>query len=183
MPDRAVRAALALDRAAARPWFLPAAAAFPALDYVLPFLPNQLLLAALSLLQPRRWAGVCAAFVAGAGIGAGLTAALIGLVGPALLDRLLPAAPDAARQALVLVRAHGLWALLLLAMLPWPPRTAVLVAATAGLHPLGIALAVATGRVVPAFGIAFAGSRAPHLLRRVGAVARFMAAVEAGRRG
>lgn len=39
---------------AIRRWFLPAVAIFPAADYVLPFLPNQMLLLALSVLHPKR---------------------------------------------------------------------------------------------------------------------------------
>jgi hypothetical protein len=47
---RAARVLLRLDRAAHRPWFLPAVAVFPLSDFVLPFLPNQILLTTLGAL-------------------------------------------------------------------------------------------------------------------------------------
>lgn len=182
-PSRSLRLALALDRAADRPWLLPAVALFPAADYVLPVLPNQLLLAALSMLRPARWWRFALAFVAGAALGAGGVAAAVETMGPWLLDAVLGGAPEggAAARALALIEAHGLWALALLAALPWPPRTAVILCALAGLPPLGIALAVAVGRLLPGSAYAYLGAKAPHLLRRNARVDRLFAQIEACR--
>jgi hypothetical protein len=57
-PSRAARIILALERRSDRRWFLPAVGIFPLSDYVLPFLPNQMLLGrALGVLRHRwlRW--------------------------------------------------------------------------------------------------------------------------------
>lgn len=157
-----------LDRAADRRWFLPAVSVFPLSDYVLPFLPNQMMLVALSVLQPRRWWVFAVTFALSSGLGALLTALVVQAVGPWVLESLFGGMPDegAAAGVLTMVERHGLWALALLAMLPWPPRSGVVACALAGLPPLGIAAAVTTGRIVPVGVYAFVGSKAPHLLRR-----------------
>lgn len=183
-PSRTVRTITALDRVADRRWFLPAVSAFPLTDYVLPFLPNQMLLVALSVLHPRRWLAFASTFTLAAGAGAALTAAAVQTVGPALLDALFGSGPEAGTAADVLaaVERHGLWALAGLAMLPWPPRTGVLVCALAGLPPVGIGAVVMLGRVVPATGYALAGAKLPHLLLRVRSVRSIMHQVDAARR-
>lgn len=183
-PSRAARIIAAVDHAADRPWFLPAVSVFPLTDYALPFLPNQLLLIALSVLQPRRWWLFALVFVAATGLGALLTAHALQAVGPWLLNALFGGRPEegAAAQVLALVERHGLWALALLAALPWPPRTGVVVCALAGLPPPLIGAAVAAGRVVPAGLCTLVGSRAPHLLRRFQSVDRVLGEVQALRR-
>jgi membrane protein YqaA with SNARE-associated domain len=179
--SRTARVVAALDRGADRPWALPAVAVFPLSDYVFPFLPNQVLLVALAVLRPRRWWAYALVFVLATGFGAFLSALAVRAVGPWLLDASVGDLPGQGTAAEVLrtVERYGLWGLTLLALLPWPPRTAVLVCAMAGLPPLGIGLAVAAGRVVPAGGYALVGSRTPHLLRRIGAVDRVLREVEA----
>lgn len=180
-PSRAARIIAALDVIADRPWFLPAVSVFPLTDYVMPFLPNQMLLIVLSVLQPRRWCLFALAFVAATGLGAWLSAHAIQAVGPWLLDALFGGRPEegAAARVLGMVERHGLWALALLAMLPWPPRTGVVVCALGGLPPTLIGAAVAAGRVVPAGLYTLAGSRAPRLLRRFRSIDRVLGEVEA----
>jgi membrane protein YqaA with SNARE-associated domain len=182
-PSRTLRTVLALDRAADRPWFLPAVSLFPLADYVLPFLPNQMLLAALSVLQPRRWLVFAALFVAASASGAVLTAWAVQALGPWLLETIVGGAPErgAAADLLRVVERYGLAGLILLAALPWPPRTAVIVCALAGLPPLTIGLAVALGRTVPAGLLAIGGAKAPHVLRRVRSVDRLLSQLEACR--
>lgn len=185
-PSRTARTVIALDRIADRPWFLPTISLFPMADYVLPFLPNQMLLIALSVLQPRRWWLFALVFVLATGTGAWLTAyALQMAAGPNLLETVIGGRPDdgALTKTLALVESYGVWALALLAMLPWPPRTGVIVCALAGLPPLTIGLAVAAGRIVPAFSYGVLGAFAPHLLRRIGAVDRVLREVERARSG
>ncbi len=175
-PSRAARLVLALERRADRPWFLPAVSVFPLTDYVLPFLPNQMLLLGLSVLLPRRWWQLALAFVAATGLGAFLTALAIQQFGQPLIDALFGGAPEAGAAGTVMahIQRYGIMALVVLAMLPWPPRTAVLVCAVAGLSPAAIAIAVAAGRVVPALAYTLVGAKAPGLLRRFRAVDRLL---------
>ncbi|NGX16370.1 VTT domain-containing protein [Wenzhouxiangella sp. XN24] len=166
-PSRAARLVVSLERRADRPWFLPAVSIFPLSDYVLPFLPNQMLLLGLSVVLPRRWWQLALAFVLATGLGALLTAFAIQEWGQPLLERLFGGGPESRTVAEVMtaIERYGLVALVGLAMLPWPPRTAVIVCAIAGLSVISIGVAVAAGRIVPAAAYTLIGARAPGLLR------------------
>ncbi|MER6910378.1 VTT domain-containing protein [Streptomyces sp. NPDC000594] len=172
-----------LDRAAHRPWFLPALAVFPLGDYALPVLPNQMLLMGVSALHPRRWPAVALTFAVASALGAFLAATVVQLAGPWLLETFGDAAPgrDELREAAARVAEHGLWALALLSLLPWTPRVAVLACALAGIPPWSIALTVLAGRWVPMTLLAAVGARAPHLLRRFRRTERILSEVRGTR--
>jgi hypothetical protein len=178
------RALLSLERRAGRPWFLPGVGLFPLCDYILPFLPNQLLLAGLSMTLPQRWLSLAATFVVATAAGAALIVAAIQHFGAPLMEARFGSMPEAGAMARVLeqIRVYGLPALIGLAMLPSPPRTAVLACAVAGLPPAQIGMAVLAGRIVPATIYASLGAKAPHLLRRLASVDRIMREVETAKR-
>jgi hypothetical protein len=178
--SRPARTILALERRADRPWFLPAVSIFPLTDYVLPFLPNQMLLVGLSMTLPRRWLALAVSFVVATGLGAMLAALAIQHWGGPLIAWAFGGQPDASAAAPVIdaVRLYGLFALAGFAMLPWPPRTAVIVCAIAGLSPLLMGVAVAVGRIVPALAYAGIGAYAPDRLRRIRAVDQVMCEIE-----
>ncbi|MFH8618833.1 hypothetical protein ACH4E8_27730 [Streptomyces sp. NPDC017979] len=170
-----------LDRAADRPWFLPALAVFPLGDYVLPVLPNQMLLMGVSALHPRRWRTVALTFVTASVVSAFLVATVVQSAG----TRLLEAAGQSAEPAELgdfggFVEQHGTLALAVLSLLPWTPRAAVLLCALAGLPPWSIALAVLAGRPLPVTLLAATGARAPHLLRRFRRIDRLLTEVRPG---
>ncbi len=177
---RTVRVLRRLDRAAQRRWFLPATAVFPLSDYALPVLPNQILLTTLAVLHPRRWWQLTITFVAAAGLGAFLVAAAVQATGTWVLDA-IPGDPQALTDVTGQIRRYGLWVLVGLSLLPWPPRTAVLACALVGIPPWAIAAAVLAGRPVPVAAMAFTGARTPHLLRRFRRIDRLLTAVEADR--
>ena len=183
-PSRPVRALLLLERQAGRPWFLPGVGVFPLCDYVLPFFPNQILLAGLSMTLPRRWIALALTFVIATAVGAALIVAAIQHFGAPLTGQLFGDMLEASALAPMLeqIRTHGLLALVGLAMLPWPPRTAVLACALAGLPPVQVGLAVLAGRLVPATIYAGIGAKVPHLLRRLASVDAIMCEVEAAKR-
>lgn len=180
---RTVRLLLRLDRAAHRRWFLPTLGVFPLSDYVLPVLPNQMLLIGLSALHPRRWRVIALTFVAASVLGAFLVATAVHAAGPLLLDTVGAVAPGRAepREAAALVERHGGWALAALALLPWTPRAAVVMCALAGIPPWTVALAVLAGRPLPVTLLALAGAKAPALLRRSRRIDRVLAEVDARR--
>jgi len=182
--SKPARALLSLERQAHRPWFLPSVGVFPLCDYILPFLPNQILLAGLSMTLPRRWIALAMTFVIATALGATLIVAGIQHFGAPFIETLLGGMPAASALAPVLeqIRVYGLPALIGLAMLPWPPRIAVLACAVAGLLPAQVGLAVLAGRIVPASIYAGLGAKAPHLLRRLASVDRIMREVEAAKR-
>lgn len=184
-PSLAAKVVVALERHAHRPGFLPALSIFPLTDYVLPFLPNQLLLLVFAVLMPRRWWLLALTFIAATAVGAFLTAWAVQSWGPALLQALFGGPPEdtAYGQIALLVERYGLWALAALALLPWPPRAGVLVCSLVGLSPLAIAAAVALGRVVPVGAYTLAGAYAPHLLRRVPGAAKLLSDCDTVRAG
>ncbi|WP_207922703.1 hypothetical protein [Micromonospora sp. KC606] len=179
-PSRTVLVLRRLDRAAHQRWFLPAVGVFPLSDYALPVLPNQVLLTALAVLHPRRWWALTVTFVTAAGLGALLVAATVHATGPWLLDA-IGGGPDALTGVTSQIRRHGLWALAALSLLPWPPRTAVLACALAGIPPWAIAAVVMAVRPLPVAAMAFTAANAPHLLRRLPRIDRLLTAVEADR--
>jgi hypothetical protein len=177
-----VRTILAVDRAADRRWFLGGVGLFPLADYVLPVMPNQMLLVALSYLRPALWRRLAAVFVIAGGVSAFAVAAALSTFGGALLAP-LGGLPDqgAAADVLDAVRTQGLWALAAIALLPTTPRIAVVACALAGLPAAGIGLAVAAGRTVPMTLLAAAGAMAPQALRRLSRVDRVMRQIDAVR--
>lgn len=179
-PSLTACAIVGLDRRADRPWFLPAIGLFPLSDYVLPFLPNQMLLLGLAMLRPARRTALILTFVLAAALGALLTAWAIQYWGRPLFDAIfadaLPA--EAISELDARVARYGPLALTVLAILPWPPRTGVIACALFGLSPTIIGLAVAAGRIVPATAYALAGAHAPRLLRHWPGLDRLAAQVE-----
>ena len=174
---RAVRALRWIDRQADRPGFYARVGVFPLVDYALPFLPNQLLLIALAYLQRERWLGLALTFAVASALGALLIAFLVQGIGGGVAAW-LTANVETAGTVFDFVQGYGVWALGLLALLPAPPRTAVLLCALAGLPPLPIGAAVLAGRLVAASAIAWAAARSPDWLRRLPGMARWIERVE-----
>ena len=179
---RLARLVVALQARAGRPWFLPSVGVFPVLDYALPVLPNQILLIALSVLQPRLWWRFAAVFVAGAALGALLAALAVQQAVQPLVGMLLGEGStlDPAPWLRSFIEHYGLIGLAGLSLLPSPPRTAVVVCAAAGLPPAAIMLAVGAGRLLPLMGLALVGAKSPGLLRRFRSVDALLREVESG---
>ena len=165
---RTLRAVSFIHRSARKPWFWPVVGLFPSLDYLLPVLPNQLLMIALAMLQPKKWPLVAMVFIIASSLGAFGTALLIQALGEQW-TRVMPFSPSGETWAWAMeqVRRWGLVAIALLALLPVPPRTAVLACAVAGLPAEGIAAAVAIGRTFPATAISWLSAHAPGFLVRL----------------
>lgn len=161
------RALRALDRRSEQSNFLPLMSVFPLIGYIVPLLPTQLLLVALSFLHRSRWPSIALSFLVATSVGAFLTSVLIQSVGGGLKDYLLSSS-ESARQVADGIATHGLWAVAILALLPWPPRSAVLICAFAGLNPAAIAISTLAGRIAPTVLLAWLAAHSPDALRRVG---------------
>ena len=175
--SRTARAIRWIDRQADARWFHARVGVFPLLDYVLPFLPNQLLLVALSYLQRDRWAGLAATFAVASALGALAVALVVQGVGGGVAAW-VAGRVEGAGTVFDMVEAHGAWALALLALLPAPPRTGVMLCAISGVPPLQVATAVLAGRLVAASLIAWLAARSPDWLRRVPGLARHVDGLE-----
>jgi hypothetical protein len=152
---------------------LPVLGLFPVGDYALPFLPNQVLMMAVALIHPRNWALTALVFTFGSAIGAVATGfAIQSLQTTFFAD---PAQSMNAGAVMAFIRDWGITAVAVLALLPVPPRTAVLVTAYAGVNPLLIGGAVAIGRCAPALALCFVAARAPNAAARFPTLARALA--------
>lgn len=152
------------SRAPALPLALPA---FPALDFLLPVMPNQLLLVALSMLAPERWLAFALAFALGGAIGGAATAIAIQSFGLDFRVMLGAAGESAeAARASAALRENGLWFMAIVALLPWTPRLTVVVCAALGIAPLAIGLTLLVARTAPACALALTGARSPQLALR-----------------
>lgn len=132
---------------------------------------------------PRRWPALAGTFIIATAVGATLIVLAVQAFGMPLIERFTGVLQDetALAYALEQVRQHGLPMLIVLALLPAPPRTAVLACALAGFAPVDVGLAVLLGRIAPATLIAVLGAKSPRLLRRIKRIDRVMRQVEAGR--
>jgi hypothetical protein len=156
-----------MERHSHKKWFWGSVWLCPALDYVLPMLPNQMLMIALSALKPARWLFIALLFVSASAAGAYAAAFAVQQFQEAAAS-LLPAADEASAawtSAKANVERWGLWALAVLSLSPFPPRLGVLVCAAAGMPPEQIGLVVAAGRTSPAIILTFLAAKAPARLR------------------
>lgn len=166
LDGRLARVLRLIDSQAQKPSFLPLISVFPLVGYLVPLLPTQLLLVSLSLLHQARWLSIALSFLLATSIGALITSLLIQKVGGGFGETLV-SKNSSLRQISAFISAYGLWAIAILALLPWPPRSAVLVCAAVGLNPVAIALTVLVGRTAPTLLIAWLSAHAPNILRRV----------------
>ncbi|MDX2208855.1 MAG: hypothetical protein SFV20_00695 [Sphingopyxis sp.] len=154
-------------RHADRSWLPPVVAAFPAADFFVPVMPNQLLLAGLSALSPRRWPIFALAFAAGTASGGMAIAYAVQFIGVTAAGFAgADEAVDAVSEITRYLRLHGLWYLAAIALLPWTPRLTVLACAMVEIHPLAILVTLFFARLVPSAALGISGAFGPRLAKR-----------------
>lgn len=160
----------------ARSRWLPAPlTAFPAADFVIPVMPNQLLLIGLSMLAPARWPMFALAFALGTAAAGAVLA--FGLQSAGLeLSRFVSAdeAGGGLAEAISQFERFGLWFLAGVALLPWTPRVSVVACALAGFAPLAIFATLLMARIVPCALLGLIGAHGPRLARRNALVRRLL---------
>ncbi len=120
-------------------------------DFFIPALPTQSSVILLTLLQPQRSRQIVLAFVLAAASGAAMLAVLAQLLESFLAANLNTASWSVAGFQLDIQQqmlAWGSWLLLVLSLLPTPPRLTVLMALSLGLPWYEVVLAVAAGKFV-----------------------------------
>jgi hypothetical protein len=148
-------------------WLPPVVAGFPAADFFVPVMPNQLLLIGLSALAPRRWPVFALAFAAGTASGGMAIAYAVQFVGVAAAGLAgTDEAADAVAEITRYLRLHGLWYLAAIALLPWTPRLTVVACAMVGIHPLAILVTLFFARLVPSAALAMSGAFGLQLAKR-----------------
>lgn len=170
-------------RNARRPWLPPLLTAFPAADFVLPFMPNQLLLAGLSMLAPNRWPAFALAFAAGTACAGGAIA--FGLQALAIGINSFVNAEEATGALLIAVeqfRNNGLWFLAAIALLPWTPRISVIACAIVGFSPFAIFSTLFLARLIPNAGLGILGAYGPTIAARFNFIRLLIGRVQAASR-
>lgn len=171
--DKACRPALRIRlsqwaaRHVDRSWLPPVVAGFPAADFFVPFMPNQLLLTGMSALAPRRWPIFAVAFAAGTasgGMAIAYAVQFIGIAPPGFSGT--NEAGDAVAEITRHIRLHGLLYLAAIALLPWTPRLTVVACAMVGIHPLAILVTLFFARLVPSAALGMSGAFGLQLAKR-----------------
>jgi hypothetical protein len=132
-----------------------------AADTFVPAMPSKTLLIGSAAVAPERWLrfGLWAGF--GNGLGGTLLAGALSL-GVAAFGGSLEVAPGGFFAGVQeFVRQYGVWALFLLASVPWAHRTLVILSFLAGLSVLDIGAAMLCGRPIAFAALALAASRLP----------------------
>lgn len=155
-----------------------------ALDAFVPLVPATSMLVASVLMRPQRWRAAAGWFALGGAAGALALAALISLAGRPMLERLLGDAIGSERWVWTehQVQAHGIAILFLLALGPWPVRTAVAVCALAGAPLLEIGAAVLLARLAGFAVLSWLTARAPDRMGRLRPFRRIVALNDAARK-
>ncbi len=143
-------------------WLPAVLPVFPALDFIAPVMPNQLLLIGLSAAAVGRWVVFAAAFMIGTSLGGMLVAYAVQSAGMELGFFLDPADDTASvTQTVEQFRLYGLWFLALVALLPTTPRLTVVACALAGFAPIDIGGMLLMARSVPAMTLSAIGAFGP----------------------
>jgi len=135
---------------ATRPWYAPVAAISATLDYFVLASPAQSLFVTTVALHPEKRSYTAVCFSVGAALGALLLAASIQFLGTSFESLItIPDEPSSYWSRMeTWINAWGFWALVGLSLIPLPLRSAVILAALAGLSFLTIGLGVLLGRLV-----------------------------------
>jgi hypothetical protein len=142
-------------------WHPMRLAGVAAADTFVPAMPSKTLLIGSTAVAPDRWLrfGLWAGF--GNGLGGTLLAGALSL-GVAAFGGSLEVAPGGFFSGVQeFVRQYGVWALFLLASVPWAHRTLVILSFLAGLSVVDIGVAMLCGRPIAFAALALAASRLP----------------------
>jgi membrane protein YqaA with SNARE-associated domain len=150
------------------------------IDYVALFYPTQTTLILSSMLNPKKWRWITFWFAIGGTLGATMLVWVIQTFGAQMIELFFTYSTlsEGWKQFEGYIQSYGLWALLAIASIPTPARTAVVICAVAGLALFEIALSLFAGRMF-AFGYTsyFAG-RAPWVLKKVPGLKKFFERIE-----
>lgn len=148
--------------------FLPIIGLVAAGDYALWFLPSKTLVIVAAMLHPQDWWRIAAWFTAGSVVGATAFAAVVGYLGPPVLDYLFGeiSVSESWQAARTLVQDWGVLALFVMAALPLPMRTVVAACAVLDMPLATIAAAIATGRLAGFSVLTWLCGHTPEVLMR-----------------
>jgi membrane protein YqaA with SNARE-associated domain len=150
-------------------WAVPLVAIMAALDAFLLVIPNDALLIAAVLAQPKRWIRITLWITIGSTVGAVIFAGLVSHFGEEMLRHFMPSLMESQHwlDFANLVHRHGLWGLTLVSLGPLPQQTGVAIAGLSNMPLHQVAIGVFLGRFVKYLLIAWCAVHAPNVLRRL----------------
>ncbi len=158
-----------LQRYVDRVWYPPLIGALAALDNLVIVIPNDGILISSSMLVPKRWFILALSVALGSTLGAMVLATLVESQGmPWILD-LWPGINETKNWALSMqfFEQYGLLLVFAVAITPLMQQPAVILASLANTPLLHLAVVIFTGRFLKFLFMAYLGSHAPRLLKRL----------------
>lgn len=152
-----------------RVWYLPTLSLLALLDNFLIIIPTDGILISSSMIKPQKWFYLSVFVAVGSIIGAGILAYIVQIYGIQAVETLFPniQASTAWIKTQLFFEKYGLWLLFAVAVTPFTQQPAIILAVLAGIPILQIIIIGFLGRWIKFIIMAYIGSHAPHLLKKL----------------
>lgn len=150
-------------------WYPPLLGLLAALDNVLVVIPNDGLLISSAMLTPRRWFFLALSVAIGSTVGAAVLAALVEFYGLPWILGVFPGLEQTETWAMSMhfFEQYGLLLVFGVAVTPLVQQPAVILASLANTPLIHLAAVIFAGRFIKFFIMAYVGSHAPRLLKKM----------------
>lgn len=158
-----------LQRFADRVWYAPLVGLLAALDNMLIIIPTDGILISSSMLTPKRWHGLAFSVAVGSTLGAIALAALVEFQGLPWILELYPGVNETKTWAwsMEFFEKYGLLLVFAVAATPLMQQPAVILASLANTPLVELATVIFVGRFLKFLIMAYIGSHAPRLLKKL----------------
>lgn len=152
-----------------RIWYLPLLSLLAILDNFLVVIPTDGILISSSMLKPHKWLYFSLFVGIGSAIGALILAYIIQLYGIQVVETMFPDIQSSSAwiRTQKFFDEYGLWLLFAVAATPFTQQPAIILAVLAGIPLVQIFLVSLAGRTLKFIIMAYVGSHAPHLLKKL----------------
>ena len=152
-----------------RIWYLPLLSFLAILDNFLVVIPTDGILISSSMLKPQKWFYFSMFIGIGSAIGALILAYVIQLYGIQVVEMMFPDIQNSSAwiRTQKFFDEYGLWLLFAVAATPFTQQPAIILAVLAGIPLFQIFLVSLAGRTLKFILMAYIGSHAPHLLKKI----------------
>lgn len=152
-----------------RLWYLPVLSTLAFLDNFLVVIPTDGILISSSILKPSRWFYFGVFIAVGSVLGAVTLAHIVDIYGIQIVEKLFPNIQSSSSwlRTQKFFDEYGLWLLFAVSITPFTQQPAIILAVLAGISLYQIALVAFTGRLLKFLLMAYVGSHAPHLLKKM----------------
>jgi membrane protein YqaA with SNARE-associated domain len=152
-----------------RVWYLPVLSLLACLDNFLVVVPTDGILISSSMLKPGKWFYFGVFIAVGSVMGAITLAYIVDVYGIQVVEKLFPNIQSSSTwlRTQKFFDEYGLWLLFAVSVTPFTQQPAIILAVLAGVSLYKIALVAFAGRLIKFLLMAYIGSHAPHLLKKM----------------